>query len=145
MYTYKVNRRMRFIYLSIAILGCCLFSTAALQAQSGRPISMMTFEEAYLDLGKVKKGEKRHFEYTFTNIGKEDIEIDLISACECTETDYPAKSFAPGEKGKIKVTFDSSKKDAEETIDIDIFLKNTDPNTGGPVVERIQYHFDIEK
>lgn len=104
----------------------------------------MTFNTRMIDIGQVKKGEKRSFSYTFKNTGSAPLQIDLISACDCTSTDYPDKKIMPGDEGVIKVVFDSTEKEESEVIDIDIFLSNEDAK-GNPVMETIQYKFDLLK
>ncbi|MCB9284959.1 MAG: DUF1573 domain-containing protein [Lewinellaceae bacterium] len=105
----------------------------------------MSFAQRSFDLGKVKKGEKRSLTYTFTNLGDQVLEVDLISACDCTTVDYDYKPVNPGESGVIKMVFDSSEKEEAETINIDILLKNTLPGTDVPIIERLEYSFDIIK
>jgi len=106
----------------------------------------MSFDFDHVDFGMVKKGEKRETSYSFTNTGTEDIIIDLVTACECTELTYLAgEAIIPGEKGTIDVVFDSGEKDAAETITIDIILRNTNPKNGYPIVYQLTYDFDIEK
>ena len=107
------------------------------------PAPKMKFDKRFEEFGKVKKGEKRETVYSFTNVGDADLVIDLISACDCTTTDYPIHTIAPGEKGEIKVVFDSTEKEESETIDIDIYLQQRDPKTGAPIMEILQYHFDL--
>jgi len=116
----------------------------AAKQTSQKGVPKMTFNTRMIDLGTVKKGEKRSFSYTFTNTGTAPLQIDLISACDCTTTDYPSKKIKPGEKGTIKVVFDSSEKEESEVIDIDIFLAQNDEK-GNPRVEMIQYKFDLTK
>ncbi len=109
----------------------------------GLPI--MQFETRTHTVGKIKKGEKRSFSYTFTNRGEGNLIIDLISACDCTTTNQDelvGKTFKPGEGATINVVFDSSDKDESETIDIDIYLRNED-NEGNPIMEMIQYDFEL--
>ncbi len=106
----------------------------------GLPI--MTFNTRYVDFGAVPKGEKRYHSFHFTNTGESDLTISLVSACECTIADYSVRPVKPGESGVIDITFDSSEKDAAELIEIDIILDNND-NQGNPIIERIQYEFDI--
>jgi hypothetical protein len=105
----------------------------------------MQFNQRVVDLGKVKKGETREHIYEFTNLGDVPLQIDIASSCDCTTLDYSTSAVAPGGKGKIKIVFDSSSKDVKETIDVDIFLKNTDPANDAPIFERIKYTFDIVK
>lgn len=109
----------------------------------GLPI--MQFKTRTHTVGKVTKGDKRSFSYTFTNNGEGDLIIDLISACDCTATNQDelvGKAFKPGESATIKVVFDSSDKDESETIDIDIYLRNDD-NEGNPIMEMISYDFEL--
>lgn len=108
-------------------------------------VPIMTFENRVLDLGKVKRGEKRHFSYTFVNKGDTALKISLISACDCTTTDYPVRTIKPGESGEIKVTFDSTEKEESEVIDVDIYLENTLPGTEEPIVEMLQYKYELIK
>lgn len=110
---------------------------------SGLPI--MQFESRSYTVGKVTKGEKKSFSYTFTNRGEGDLIIDLISACDCTTTnqdELTGKVFKPGDSGVIEVTFDSSDKDESETIDVDIYLRNDD-NEGNPIMEMLKYDFEM--
>jgi peptidoglycan-associated lipoprotein len=119
------------------------FSTlAGKKIYKGVPI--LDFSVRETNFGAVTRGEKREFTYTFQNIGDTKAEIDLISACECTTTEYNAQSIPPGGKGFIKVIFDSKDKAKGETITIDIFLKNTEPGTERPIIEKLKYQFDIK-
>lgn len=126
----------------VLILVSFLFSMNSIFAQGTVPA--MKFESETLDLGPIKKGEKRTFSYTFTNIGKEDIEIDLVSGCDCTTLDWPRLPIKPGEKGTIDVIFDSTEKEDSEPVDIDIYLKNIDPKTGHPMLKILDYSFQLE-
>lgn len=103
----------------------------------------MSFDQKFMDIGQVKRGEVRNFEFPFTNIGNAPIKIDLVSSCDCTSTKYPTREVKPGESAAIMVTFDSTEKEESETIDIDIFLTNEDPETGAPMIEMLQYKFEL--
>jgi peptidoglycan-associated lipoprotein len=107
----------------------------------GLPI--MHFDQRVFDMGKVKKGEVREHTFTYTNMGDAPLEIDIISVCECTTYEYSPRTVQPGGKGKITVTFDSNKKEESDTSDVDIYLKNIDPETGAPIFERVQYKFEL--
>jgi phage tail tube protein FII len=48
----------------------------------------MTFDKENINLGKMKKGDKKTFQYNFENAGTETIEIQSVSSCECTTIDY---------------------------------------------------------
>lgn len=110
-------------------------------AQTG--LDMMKFEVETYDLGPIKKGEKREFSYTFTNIGKEDIQIDLVSGCDCTTLDWTRLPIKPGDTGTIEVIFDSTEKEDSDPVDVDIYLKNIDPKTGHPMLKILDYSFQL--
>ncbi len=117
---------------------------AQLEQAGGEP--KMQFRQTLVDLGKVKKGEKRRYTYEFTNAGAADLKIDLISVCDCTTLvdDPTGRTFKPGQKGKIEIIFDSSEKDESEVIDIDIFLAQADKK-GNPMVVTVQYKYELVK
>ena len=108
----------------------------------GFPI--MQFDEREFDMGEVKKGEVREYVFHYTNLGDTTLDIDLVQVCECTEKEYSPSTVKPGEKGWIKVIFDSSKaaEDQEES-DVDIYLKNIDPEIDAPIFERVRYTFKV--
>lgn len=126
---------------NVLLLTSLLLSTLIINAQSFIPA--MKFEVESYDLGEIKKGEKRQFSYTFTNEGNENIEIDLVSGCECTTLDWPRLPIKPGEKGTIEVIFDTTEKEDSDPVDIDIYLKNIDPKTGHPMLKILEYSFQL--
>lgn len=105
----------------------------------------MTFAGEHLDIGKVKKGEIKKFDFVFTNTGTETIEIDIVSGCDCTTLDYPKSKILPGKKAVIHVTFDSGKKEVSETVDVDIYLKNLNPKTGHRILKIVDYTYELTK
>ncbi|MEM9990562.1 MAG: DUF1573 domain-containing protein [Bacteroidota bacterium] len=106
-------------------------------------VPIMHFDERVVDFGQMKQGEKRSHTYTFTNMGDVPLEIDVLDYCECTEADWTRRTVQPGEQGKIDVVFDSTEKDASETIDVYIMLKQNDPENGLQIFETIQYRFEL--
>lgn len=103
----------------------------------------MTFVGEHLNIGKVKKGEIKKFDFVFTNTGTETIEIDIVSGCDCTTLDYPKNKILPGKKAVIHVTFDSGKKEVSETVDVDIYLKNLNPKTGHRILKIVDYTYEL--
>lgn len=134
-----INSFMRYIF-TLLVLSISLQISSA---QTG--LEMMRFDEETYDLGPIKKGEKREFSYTFTNIGKEDIQIDLVSGCDCTTLDWTRLPIKPTGTGTIEVIFDSTEKEDSEPVDIDIYLKNINPKTGHPMLKIIDYSFQLVK
>lgn len=110
---------------------------------AGLPV--LQFDKRELEIGEVKKGETRSFEYTFTNEGSVPAKVMLIQACDCTTIEHNnAKTYAPGESGTMKITFDSKDKDEDETITIDIYLEQNDKKEL-PILEMVEYTFKLVK
>ena len=106
-------------------------------------LPVMQFDVRVYDMGKVKKGEMKEYTLNYTNAGDVDLEIDIISVCECTTYDFSPSVVKPGGKGWIKVTFDSAKKDESGESDVDIYLKNIDPELDAPIFERVQFKYEL--
>jgi len=103
----------------------------------------LEFEATEMFLGPVKKGENVDSTFRFKNISVEDVIIDLVSTCECTEAKWPKSAIKPGESGEIHFTFDSSKKETEEELSIDVFLQNLDKN-GNPTAIFLAYTYEYK-
>jgi len=79
-------------------------------------VAKIEFEETEYDFGTVLEGISVDHEYVFTNTGKVPLVItDARSTCGCTVPEYPKKPVAPGEKGSIKVKFNSAGKKGNQS------------------------------
>ena len=136
----KYSLILSFLFLFVGMVD----STAQKSAFSKDGVHL-TFGSENINIGKVKKGLIKKFDFEFTNTGAETIQIDIATGCDCTTLDYPKKPIKVGEKGVIHVTFDSSKKDESETIDIDIYLKNLNPKTGQRILKIVNYNYELTK
>ncbi len=103
----------------------------------------LKFDKEHHQLGDVTKGEKKTFKYNFENTGTETIEIEIVSGCDCTTLDWTRGPIKVGEKGIIDVIFDSTEKEASETVDVDIYLKNINPKSDSPYLIVLDYTFDL--
>lgn len=139
-----------FPFLTLITLLAC---NTAQQAQTpetkptgtpSTPPPFVTWDKKMVDLGKVKKGEKRTMFFELTNTSGQEILIEIVDACECTKVDFPRGPIAAGAKGRFEVVFDSSEKDADETIGITIVFRETDA-AGNPRIESLEYKFELEK
>lgn len=99
---------------------------AALNAPRRKGVPMLKWDNPFHDFGNVKKGDDKVHEFGFTNTGDADLLIEIATACECTDLDYPVRAIKPGEKGKVKANFHSKEKDGETEITINV-IANTDP------------------
>lgn len=103
----------------------------------------LEFDKRHVSLGDVIRGEVKETSFEFTNIGLDSIEIDLVSSCECTDVEYTRGKIAPGDKGILEVIFRSEEKEESETVDIDIILKNIDPESESQIFEILSYDFNL--
>ena len=88
-------------FTSILILFLISFS---IQAQEFK------FEKETIDYGAINKSANGERVFVFTNIGDAPIIIKNIqSSCGCTVPKKPEKPVMPGEKGEIKVSYDTKR------------------------------------
>jgi len=129
------------LYRALLVVPLFLFGVLTLSAQK-RPL--VTWDHQLIDLGVVKKGEKRAMTFAFTNASDAEVQIDLVDACECTTTDYPRRPIPPGASATIDAVFDSTQKEEGETIDIRVIFMQTDME-GDPIVETVRYRYALER
>lgn len=66
------------------------------------------FDQESHDFGKVNEGEHVGWYFYFTNKGNTDLLIvNAHASCGCTVPEYDKKPVAPGERGFVKVIFDT--------------------------------------
>ena len=88
-------------FTSILVLFLISFS---IQAQEFK------FEKETIDYGAINKSANGERVFVFTNIGDAPIIIKNIqSSCGCTVPKKPEKPVMPGEKGEIKVSYDTKR------------------------------------
>ena len=91
-------------------------------------IPVMEFETTEYDFDRVLEKEKVEHTYYFKNTGKMDLVIlDTESSCGCTVPEYSKEPVRPGEKGEIKIVFDTTGKSGFQDKKVTIFT-NTNPN-----------------
>ncbi len=68
------------------------------------------FEKETIDYGKIAKGVNGEKIFVFTNTGDKPLIIKNIqSSCGCTVPKKPENPIMPGEKGEIKVSYDTNR------------------------------------
>ena len=81
-----------------------LFVSLSLNAQEFK------FEKETINYGKIDKGANGERVFVFTNVGNQPLIIKNIqSSCGCTIPKKPTKPIMPGEKGEIKVSYDTKR------------------------------------
>lgn len=85
-------------------------STASVPAdEKNKP--EFNFDQEEFQFGTVKQGEAVTHEFTFVNVGAEPLIItEAHGSCGCTVPQYPKTPIKNGEKGSIKVTFNTAGK-----------------------------------
>jgi len=112
-------KRTFFIASVVAItLASCSRATDRIKssddAASGTEAMMdalptIAFAEEFHDFGEVQEGDVVEHTFTFTNEGEGPLIIsNAQGSCGCTVPDWPRQPIAPGQKGQIKVSFNST-------------------------------------
>lgn len=131
---------MRFSFFLLFFIS---FAAAPLLSQNAHDI--VRWDAETLNLGTIKKGQKVSSKFQFTNISQQEVEIDIVSTCECTDAKWTYGKIPPGEKGTISFVFDSSTKEHEEQIDVDVYFLNMNPEDNKPYTTFLSYTYSFEK
>jgi replication initiation and membrane attachment protein DnaB len=101
----------------------------AQSATNADPSSLGLFEFAEMeyDFGTIKEGVVVEHVFDFTNNGQAPLVISNITAsCGCTSPDWTKTPINPGEKGMVKVVFNSTAKTGAQAPTVTI-QANTNP------------------
>jgi hypothetical protein len=71
-------------------------------------LAEFSIKSATVKLPKAKEGEQVEHVYQFTNTGSAPLVISSYKvACSCTKLELPKGPIAPGQKGELKLSFDT--------------------------------------
>ena len=88
-----------------------VFAASSLNAQT--PVEKgpkMVFSKEVHDYGTIKYDGDPNCSFEFTNTGDEPLIIsNAKGSCGCTVPEWPKEPIAPGEKGSIKVKYDTKR------------------------------------
>jgi len=107
--------------------------TTPANAQSVSPVdpgslAQFEFENMEYDFGTIKEGEVVEHQFQFTNTGQSPLVISNVQAsCGCTSPDWTKTPVKPGDKGYVKVVFNSSAKSGVQSPTVSI-QANTSPS-----------------
>ncbi len=104
---------MKKALLSIAFAAATVFSlnaqTEAVTVENPNAPEI-SFETETINYGTIEKGANGVREFVFTNTGKSPLIIsNARGSCGCTVPTWPKEPIKPGEKGTIKVKYDTNR------------------------------------
>ncbi len=108
-----------------AIIAIFITAFSLLADDNGAKIN---FVEKSHDFGTIKEANGPvSYEFEFKNVGNEPLVIlSARASCGCTRPEYPEKPIKPGEKGKIKITYNPAGRPGE--FDRKIKIQTNDKN-----------------
>ena len=95
----------------------------------GKGAPVASFDKETFDFGTVKEGEIVKTTFVLTNNGRSDLVVtDAKATCGCTVPVWPKDPIAPGEKGNIEVSFNTSGKPNKQSKSVTLYT-NTEKGT----------------
>jgi hypothetical protein len=92
--------------LAFVVLSAC--SQAPRTAELNKNGTSIEFETTDHDFGTITEGGDGTFEFIFKNTGKEPLILSNVrSSCGCTVPEWPKEPIMKGNKGKIKVSYNT--------------------------------------
>jgi hypothetical protein len=108
-----------------AVFAVVVFLTAAGMLLAGFNAGIKFNEEKW-DFGRIKQGKSLVHVFKFENTGTSTLKIGRVtSSCGCTAALVSKESLKPGEKGELKVTFNTTGYEGEITKYI--YIETNDP------------------
>ncbi len=96
-------------FLSTSVMAQGSTATQAIQVENPNAADI-AFEKEVIDYGNIQQGANGVREFHFTNTGKEPLIIsNARGSCGCTVPTWPKEPIKPGEKGVIKVKYDTKR------------------------------------
>ncbi|MGV6828674.1 MAG: DUF1573 domain-containing protein [Flavobacteriales bacterium] len=108
MKTVSQNLNALKIFLLIGFL-----TTTTFQAQEIAMVektAIINFDKDVIDYGIIKQNSNGTRIFTFTNMGSEPLIITKVkTSCGCTVPTYSKEPILPGQKGQIKIKYDTKR------------------------------------
>ena len=113
----------RLFLFMMMVLFIFLVGLSSLMADS----SKLKFEKEEFDFGQTKEGDKLSHTFRFENSGDSVLKIiNVQTSCGCAAALVTKKSYNPGEKGEIKVTFNTRGYEGE--VSKYVYVESNDPS-----------------
>ncbi|HBS88650.1 MAG: hypothetical protein A2W91_18590 [Bacteroidetes bacterium GWF2_38_335] len=98
------------VLLFAVIFGNAQDAVKKTNEKSEKKTSVIVFEKTVYNYGTIAKGSEGTCEFIFKNAGKDPIVLQNVKAtCGCTTPKWSKEPILKGEKGSIKVRYDTSK------------------------------------
>ncbi len=118
-------RDLRQAFTRFALLALAVVTAVPGGAAAAPPA--IAFESEICDLGSIVQGERPDCLFSFANLGGEDLRIAQVEpSCGCTTILLSAPLLHPGERGRIRVVFDSDAYAGEVVKEIEV--RSNDPD-----------------
>jgi len=96
---------------SILVFAACWFSISCSQTPRSANVksgAVIEFETTEHDYGTIPQGSDGTYEFVFKNTGKEPLVLNNVrSSCGCTVPRWPKEPIKKGDKGAIKVSYNT--------------------------------------
>ncbi len=108
-YTYKLMKKLSILFFSLLLLNVAYAQEDPKVEVTDGP--KIVFAEDTHDFGDIEQGTKVSHVFNFENAGTQPLILsNVLTTCGCTATDWPRDPVAPGDGGKIEVSFNSAGK-----------------------------------
>lgn len=72
-------------------------------------LASIILDEETFDFGKIRRGRVVRHDFSFTNTGDKPLRIEATTpSCGCTIVSPPKTAIEPGERGRLRVSFDTT-------------------------------------
>jgi len=89
-----------------------------------------------IDFGSVREGEPVFGRFAFANYAEVPLEIEMVSTCDCIESDWSIGPILPNQLGEVLLKFNSKGEGPDVMKTIDLIFKNVD-DKGYPLIKQL--------
>jgi hypothetical protein len=105
-----MDRKIIYLLILFSIATSTLRAQELIEVDTSS-FAQMEFEEVSFDFEELYQGEKVEYIFHYKNVGNIPLIFqNVLTTCGCTAPEWSKNPLQPGEKGELKVVFDSSAK-----------------------------------
>ena len=122
------------------LIGLFAFVSQAQEAENEAPVvgAYLVFDESEFDFGDIHQGDQVEHVFNFQNQGTKPLILsNVATTCGCTAPYWPKEPIPPGEKGEIKVKFNSSGKMGRQNKIITVYSNSSQSMTRVKIVTNV--------